>query len=608
MCLVLYDNAGIKFELILTNDANQVFSLCRSNFYDIVKLHFNWATNIFPMLVEVCEELKDLQFLQEVWLVITNNPNWNTGHIVAYFGLRNGLLSVPDAFTGMTPINVAAKKGKAEFFKAMLDSGMFEKTIYEKKDFRVNLAFHYSAISANKETIETLALCGLDGAIINAKNEKQSNAVHLACRTKRPECIKAPNSRRSKCKTYATTEGVENYLLPSMYEMKNGGTPLHWVKIQSVLKHLIERGYSIDARNFTGQTALHVVVKKTLFDCSLSLLSCGANPNLVDSSGDSPLHIACSSANFLITQTLIAFGSDVNTLNNQGESPRHLVARNTSNTDLVLLYCFTQSGQNVVPRTCQHVEKDAFQVDDVLNQVCQDPPAANKKLKSTIGGRILCMDGGGIRGLVLIQMLEILESILGGPVIQYFDCISGTSTGGIVSLALCTGNSDQECKQLFFRLKDRVFCGSKPYDSEILESFLKTEFGDRTMADIIGPKVIVTAVKGDTIPADLHIFHNYISAEDLLSFTEETKGKNAAEQMVWQAARASSAAPVYFRPHDSFLDGALIANNPTLDTLTEITEYNTALNQVGVGGCIPPTLVVSLGTGRKPIKQVTLTG
>nr|CAH0099652.1 unnamed protein product [Daphnia galeata] len=254
------------------------------------------------------------------------------------------------------------------------------------------------------------------------------------------------------------------------------------------------------------------------------------------------------------------------------------------------------------PFTNNKILRTRHLLDDVLNQVCQDPPAANKKLKSTIGGRILCMDGGGIRGLVLIQMLEILESILGGPVIQYFDCISGTSTGGIVSLALCTGNSDQECKQFVFPVKRQVFCGSKPYDSEILESFLKTEFGDRTMADIIGPKVIVTAVKGVTIPADLHIFHNYISAEDLLSFTEETKGKNAAEQMVWQAARASSAAPVYFRPHDSFLDGALIANNPTLDTLTEITEYNTALNQVGVGGCIPPTLVVSLGTGRKPIK------
>jgi calcium-independent phospholipase A2 len=59
--------------------------------------------------------------------------------------------------------------------------------------------------------------------------------------------------------------------------------------------------------------------------------------------------------------------------------------------------------------------------------------------KSTIGGRILCLDGGGIRGLILIQMLEALEFILGGPVIKYFDWISGTSTGGILSLALCCG-------------------------------------------------------------------------------------------------------------------------------------------------------------------------
>ena len=51
------------------------------------------------------------------------------------------------------------------------------------------------------------------------------------------------------------------------------------------------------------------------------------------------------------------------------------------------------------------------------------------------------MDGGGIRGLILIQMLEAMEIILGGPVIKYFDWISGTSTGGILSLALCCGKS-----------------------------------------------------------------------------------------------------------------------------------------------------------------------
>lgn len=47
-----------------------------------------------------------------------------------------------------------------------------------------------------------------------------------------------------------------------------------------------------------------------------------------------------------------------------------------------------------------------------------------------------------------------------------------------------------------------------------------------------------------------------------------------AEQLVWRAARSSGAAPTYFRPNGRFLDGGLLANNPTLDAMTEIHEYN----------------------------------
>ena len=43
---------------------------------------------------------------------------------------------------------------------------------------------------------------------------------------------------------------------------------------------------------------------------------------------------------------------------------------------------------------------------------------------------------------------------------------------------------------------------------------------------------------------------------------------------MWQAARSSGAAPTYFRPIGRFLDGGLLANNPTLDAMTEIHEYN----------------------------------
>lgn len=49
------------------------------------------------------------------------------------------------------------------------------------------------------------------------------------------------------------------------------------------------------------------------------------------------------------------------------------------------------------------------------------------------------------------------------------------------------------------------------------------------------------------------------------------------EQLVWRAARSSGAAPTYFRPMGRFLDGGLLANNPTLDAMTEIHQYNKAL-------------------------------
>ena len=54
----------------------------------------------------------------------------------------------------------------------------------------------------------------------------------------------------------------------------------------------------------------------------------------------------------------------------------------------------------------------------------------------------------------------------------------------------------------------------------------------------------------------------------------------SADQFVWQAARASGAAPTYFRAFGRFLDGGLMANNPSLDILTEIHEYQCGLKGV----------------------------
>ncbi|CAI5681177.1 unnamed protein product [Oreochromis niloticus] len=220
---------------------------------------------------------------------------------------------------------------------------------------------------------------------------------------------------------------------------------------------------------------------------------------------------------------------------------------------------------------------------------------------------VLCLDGGGIKGLVLIQMLIALEKEAGRPTRELFDWVAGTSTGGILALAIIHGKSMEYLRCLYFRMKEQVFKGSRPYESAPLEDFLKTEFGENTkMTDIKFPRVMVTSVLADRHPGELHIFRNYdppsVSREAPYTTTATFKPLTIPqEQLVWRAARSSGAAPTYFRPMGRFLDGGLLANNPTLDAMTEVHQYNKALKAEGREKDTKKLgIVVSLGTGKPP--------
>ena len=56
---------------------------------------------------------------------------------------------------------------------------------------------------------------------------------------------------------------------------------------------------------------------------------------------------------------------------------------------------------------------------------------ANKKLV-----KILSLDGGGIRGVIMAMILTHIERQTGKPVSESFDLIAGTSAGGLLALGL----------------------------------------------------------------------------------------------------------------------------------------------------------------------------
>src|SRR6185437_16192569 len=71
--------------------------------------------------------------------------------------------------------------------------------------------------------------------------------------------------------------------------------------------------------------------------------------------------------------------------------------------------------------------------------------------------RILAIDGGGIKGAFPAAFLARVEEELGEPIVDYFDLIAGTSTGGIIALGLGLGLSAKEILNLYVENGRRIF-------------------------------------------------------------------------------------------------------------------------------------------------------
>uniref|UniRef100_A0A8C2HK55 Patatin-like phospholipase domain containing 8 n=1 Tax=Cyprinus carpio TaxID=7962 RepID=A0A8C2HK55_CYPCA len=222
------------------------------------------------------------------------------------------------------------------------------------------------------------------------------------------------------------------------------------------------------------------------------------------------------------------------------------------------------------------------------------------------GIRVLSIDGGGTRGLVALQALHRLESLTGKSIYQLFDYICGVSTGSILAFMLGVFQIPlDECEELYRKLGSDVFkqnlivgtvkmgWSHAYYDSQIWEEILKERMGPGLMIETSKnpkcPKVsAVSTIVNRGLPLKAYVFRNYNFLPGVRSHY-----LGGCQHKMWQAIRASSAAPGYFQEfvlgNDLHQDGGLLINNPTALAIHE-------------SKCLwpntPVQCVVSLGTGR----------
>jgi len=273
------------------------------------------------------------------------------------------------------------------------------------------------------------------------------------------------------------------------------------------------------------------------------------------------------------------------------------------------------------------------------------------KIPNQKGLRILCLDGGGSRGITAITSMSAIVEAMGGiEVADSFDIIAGTSTGAIIAFLVgLRRETSGQAKKRYDKLIARIFVKSSlanammvfttaAYDERHFNEVMEEVLGDTSMlesrADPAVPLVFCISSKMSSNPIQIALFRNYNygggeladsftldpekarielglpSEDDImeeLSDWEETgqiSGQCAPRRTAGSrhsgsfrilqraALRATTAAPTFFKPvmmgGELYSDGGIVASNPAA---VAIHEARTLFPDV------PIEMIVSCGTG-----------
>jgi uncharacterized protein len=204
--------------------------------------------------------------------------------------------------------------------------------------------------------------------------------------------------------------------------------------------------------------------------------------------------------------------------------------------------------------------------------------------------RVLALDGGGILGAFSAGVLAGLmdrangdRELTGRPetefrLIDHVDLIAGTSTGGILAIALAMGKSPEEVCEFYRNFGPKIF-PKDPLRLRALLRLVRYKYNPTPLREaiesVVGTKPLRDACCGLVIPAV-----DVIAGNIRLFKTDHHAGTqfDTAAVPAIDAALATSAAPTYFPAHTisgrgTFVDGGLWANCPAMVGLTEAVAY-----------------------------------
>jgi len=214
--------------------------------------------------------------------------------------------------------------------------------------------------------------------------------------------------------------------------------------------------------------------------------------------------------------------------------------------------------------------------------------------------RILSLDGGGIRGIITVILMQRLNSDpqLAGW-LDSVDLIAGTSTGGLLALGLANGLDLQRIRDLYENRGQAIFDDSWLDNLVDLGTIIGAQYGIRNLTRelrrILGQttlgqlrkRVLIAAFDLDNEASDParrtwkpKLFHNFPGPDSDSSL------------LAYKVGLYTAAAPTYFPSADGYIDGGVYASNPSMCALAQSQDSRFAGQP-----SISDVVLLSLGTG-----------